>query len=88
MSCNDGVIPKMDLGAWKTASPQFVIPESLLADSVSRGRREADDFALHAEFQLDGGKFTSHHITNAEPTSICIYFFDTILEISRSLEFV
>jgi len=56
MSCEDGVIPKMDLGAWKTASPQFVIPETLLADSVTRGKREADDFVLQAEFQLDGGK--------------------------------
>ena len=61
MSCEDGVIPKMDLGAWKTASPQFVIPETLLADSVTRGKREADDFVLQAEFQLDGGKSSYYH---------------------------
>lgn len=56
MSCKDGVIPKMDLGAWRTASPQFVIPEALLEDSVSRAKREAEDYLVQEEFLLTGGK--------------------------------
>jgi hypothetical protein len=56
MLCNDGVIPRMDLTAWKTASPQFVIPESLLEDSVTRAKREAEDYLIHEQDLLTGGK--------------------------------
>nr|CAH0106290.1 unnamed protein product [Daphnia galeata] len=53
MSCHDGVIPKMDLGAWKTASPHFVIPETLLEESVVRAKREAEDYlTLEETLQL------------------------------------
>lgn len=57
MSCSDGVIPKMDLAAWKTASPHFVIPEMLLEESVVRAKREAEDY-IHQEesLQITGGK--------------------------------
>ena len=66
MSCTDGVIPQMDLGAWKTASPQFVIPDSLLEDSVTRAKREAEDYLVQEEFLLTGGK--------AIPTLFLRYF--------------
>ncbi len=57
MSCEDGVIPKMTLNAWKTASPHFVIPESLLEESVTRAKREVEDYLIHEEsLQLTGGK--------------------------------
>ncbi|XP_046649370.1 uncharacterized protein LOC124340779 isoform X2 [Daphnia pulicaria] len=57
MSCHDGVIPKMDLGAWKTASPHFVIPETLLEESVVRAKREAEDYlTLEETLQLTAGK--------------------------------
>lgn len=59
MSCNDGVIPKMDLDAWKTASPHFVIPETLLEESVVRAKREAEDYLIQEEtLQLTAGKFS------------------------------
>lgn len=58
MSCTDGVIPKMDLDAWKTASPHFVIPETLLEESVVRAKREAEDYLIHEEtLQLTAGKW-------------------------------
>lgn len=57
MSCTDGVIPKMTLGAWRTASPHFVIPESLLEESVVRAKREAEDYLIQEEsLQLTSGK--------------------------------
>lgn len=57
MSCNDGVIPKMSLSAWKTASPHFVIPESLLEESVVRAKREAEDYLIQEEsLQMSSGK--------------------------------
>ena len=56
MLCNDGVIPRMDLTAWKTASPQFVIPETLLEDSVIRAKREAADFMILEQDLLTGGE--------------------------------
>lgn len=47
----------MDLSPWKTASPHFVIPETLLEESVVRAKREAEDY-IHQEesLQLTGGK--------------------------------
>ena len=61
MSCIDGVIPKMDLSPWKTASPHFVIPETLLEESVVRAKREAEDY-IHQEesLQLTTGKCYVH----------------------------
>ena len=59
MGCEDGIIQKMDLAAWKTASPHFVIPESLLEESVVRAKREAEDYLIQEEsLQLTGGKST------------------------------
>ena len=47
----------MDLGAWKTASPHFVIPETLLEESVVRAKREAEDYlTLEETLQLTAGK--------------------------------
>ena len=58
MSCYDGVINKMTLSAWRTASPHFVIPESLLEESVVRAKREAEDYLIQEEsLQLSSGKF-------------------------------
>lgn len=60
MGCEDGIIQKMDLAAWKTASPHFVIPESLLEESVVRAKREAEDYLIQEEsLQLTGGKSLS-----------------------------
>lgn len=57
MSCDEGIIAKMDLNAWKTASPHFVIPETLLEESVVRAKREAEDYLIHEEaLQLTAGK--------------------------------
>lgn len=57
MSCDDGIIAKMDLNAWKTTSPHFVIPETLLEESVVRAKREAEDYLIQEEtLQLTAGK--------------------------------
>lgn len=56
MLCSEEVIPRMELDAWKTASPQFVIPESLLEESVNRAKREAEDYLITEESLLTGGR--------------------------------
>lgn len=57
MSCDDGIIAKMDLTPWKTASPHFVIPDTLLEESVVRAKREVEDYLIQEEtLQLTAGK--------------------------------
>lgn len=38
--CSEDVMKKMDLTAWSTSSPHFVVSGSLLAESVARAKRD------------------------------------------------
>ncbi|XP_023215778.1 uncharacterized protein LOC111618468 [Centruroides sculpturatus] len=42
-TCNSDNIPIVELNKWKTASPRFVVPETLLQDSLKRAKRQVED---------------------------------------------
>uniref|UniRef100_A0A6A7FZ72 Peroxidasin-like protein n=1 Tax=Hirondellea gigas TaxID=1518452 RepID=A0A6A7FZ72_9CRUS len=40
MSCRGKNIPSVDLRKWKTASPNFVVPDEMLQESIERAKRD------------------------------------------------
>ena len=40
MSCASKNIPSVDLRKWKTASPNFVVPDEMLQESIERAKRD------------------------------------------------
>ena len=39
MPCKgDSIINKMNLNAWATASPRFIVPDNMLLDAIERAR--------------------------------------------------
>ena len=40
MACHGSTLKQMDLNAWKTASPNFVVPGEVLQNSVDRAKRD------------------------------------------------
>ncbi len=37
------VIQKMNLNAWATASPRFIVPDNMLLDAIERAKRDVSD---------------------------------------------
>ena len=41
MTCRgDTIIQKMNLNAWATASPRFIVPDNMLLDAIERAKRD------------------------------------------------
>ena len=41
MPCRgDTIIQKMNLNAWATASPRFIVPDNMLLDAIERAKRD------------------------------------------------
>lgn len=40
MSCQGKNLKSVDLRKWKTASPNFIIPDQMLAESIERAKRD------------------------------------------------
>ena len=40
MSCLGKNVDAMDLSKWKTASPNFVVPDEMLQDSIERAKND------------------------------------------------